>query len=212
MCIFARIFLKEPFKTFHLIAVSVTVVGIGFTVKIDQIFWSLISDEEADDEHKQKGLGLLCGLSGAITCSLSIIVLRRLRNINHTVVLFNLSWVSSIFMICVTYSTSSFKLPECGYDPWLLVLLGVFSFFGQMMLTKALQYEEASTISVTRAALDIILAFILQITVFEHAPDAATFIGAFLVSSAVVLVNLRKYILTLPLDHYLRHWFAFIIE
>jgi len=41
----------------------------------------------------------------------------------------------------------------------MLCLLAVFSFYGQMLLTKALQAEEAGLVSVTRASSEVFYDF-----------------------------------------------------
>lgn len=53
-------------------------------------------------------------------------------------------------------------LPSCGRDRYLMVLLAVFSFAGQILLTMALQTEQAGPVSIARSA-DVVFAFIWQV-------------------------------------------------
>ena len=41
--------------------------------------------------------------------------------------------------------------------------LGILSFYGQMLLTRALQTEEAALVSVTRSASEVFFAFLFQV-------------------------------------------------
>lgn len=188
-----------------------TITGIGFSIRIDKIIMSFTENLEMRQEQGQKGLGLIFGLSSAIFSAASIIVLRKLKHIDQFIITFNLSWVSSIILLVITYSTNNLQLPQSPKDSWLLILITLASFFGQVMLTKSLKYQEASTISVTRAASDIIFAFLFQTMMFSHIPDAYTIVGAILVSMTIVLVNLKIFLKRLPEDHTLRHWFAVIM-
>ncbi|XP_074597858.1 solute carrier family 35 member G1-like [Brevipalpus obovatus] len=208
---FARFFLKEPFTMLHFIGMILTMIGIGFSIRIDKIIMSFTGNVQMRQEQEQKGLGLLFGLSSAIFSASSIITLRKLKQSDQFVITFNLSWVASTILLVITYFTNNLQLPESPHDSWLLVLIALASFFGQIMLTKALHYQEAATISVTRAASDIMFAFLIQTIVFQNMPDLYTIIGALFVSMTIVLVNLKIYISRQPEDHTLRRWFALIM-
>ena len=45
--------------------------------------------------------------------------------------------------------------------------LGILSFYGQMLLTRALQAEEAALVSVTRSASEVFFAFLFQVSIVE---------------------------------------------
>lgn len=213
VCIIARIFLKEYLGLFHFLALGATVLGIGFTAKLDVILGHpLDAYHEKHFDGNTQLIGLGFGMATALVGACGIVVLRKMKEVNHTVVIFNLAWVATIEMTVINYANDSFKMPACGAEPWLLMLVGVFSFFGQLMLTKALSVEEAGIVSVTRSSLDIILAFIFQITIFQKQTDLYTIVGAILVASAVLMVNMRKYILTVHPDHIIRRWFGFLLK
>lgn len=89
--------------------------------------------------------------------------------------------------------------------------VGVTSFFGQMMLTKALQVEEAGVVSMFKSSCDLILAFTYQILFFNHYPDGLTIFGSLLVLSGVLLTAVRKYLITLPKDKPIRQALNFLI-
>lgn len=213
MCVFAHFFLKETCGIFHVIALAITLIGIGFTAKLDVIFGSSFEGElEHGLDPTTQLYGLGCGLAAAIVGSMTFIVLRKMRSVHHSVVLFNFAWVASIEMSIITYFMDGYELPDNNVAPWLLMLIGVFSFYAQLMFTKALQVEEAGIVAMFKSSCDLMLAFIFQICIFGKIPDLCTIIGSLLVSSAVLLTSFRKYLITLPPHHVLRRSFIFILK
>lgn len=91
----------------------------------------------------------------------------------------------------------------CGSDRWLVLALAILSFLGQILLTLALQLEQAGPVALARSS-DIFFAFIWQMIFFKEAPNRYSLIGATLVITSVVLTALRKWLLTLPSDSQLR--------
>lgn len=62
-----------------------------------------------------------------------------------------------------TWTMNELCLPACGHDRYFMVLLAVFSFAGQILLTMALQHEQAGPVAIARSA-DVVFAFIWQVT------------------------------------------------
>lgn len=92
-----------------------------------------------------------------------------------------------------------FRWPHCGMDRFLIVALAVFSFGGQILLTLALQMEQAGPVSIARSS-DIVFAFLWQILFFKEIPNLYSVFGALLVILSVVLSGLRKWAMALPRD------------
>lgn len=78
-----------------------------------------------------------------------------------------------------------------------MVLLAVFSFAGQILLTMALQHEQAGPVAIARSA-DIVFAFIWQVMFFGEIPSFFSILGALLVTCSVLLTGLRKWVESLP--------------
>ncbi|RWS27898.1 transmembrane protein-like protein [Leptotrombidium deliense] len=212
VCIFARIFLKEAFGLFHVIALTVTLVGIGFTSKLGIIFGSNEKSALQGFDRQNEIYGLLSSMGATIVGATAYIFVRKVKGLHHSVILFNFAWVAIIETSIITYALDGFKLPKCGIAPWLLMLLAIFSFYGQFLLTRALQLEEAGLVSVVRAAAEVFFAFLFQILLFKQIPDMYSFIGAFLVTSAVLLTSVRKWVTTLADNHWARNVFAFTLK
>ncbi|XP_015789712.1 solute carrier family 35 member G1-like [Tetranychus urticae] len=213
VCILARVFLKEPCGIFHVIALAVTLLGIAFTAKLNVIFGS--SEEEAADAGIDKTahlLGLAAGMGATLVGSSSYVIVRKVKCLDQSIILFNFAWVAIIESSIITYFQDGIQLPTTVIGTWLLVILTVASFYAQFLLTKALKCEEAGLVSVTRASSEVIFAFLTQIFIFQSMPDWYSYVGAFLVTTAVSLTSIRKYIVTLPKDSIWRRLFAFTLK
>lgn len=185
----AKVFLKEPCGLFHVAAVVVTLVGLGLITKPPVLF-----SGSADFELR----GVLAALSSTVFGASVYIVVRKVKGVHHSVIMFNFGWVAILETTAITLAVARLEPPECGLDRWLLVLLAVFSFAGQILLTRALQLEQAGPVSVVRAAADIVFVFVWQVIFFGEVPDRYTMSGALLVTTCVLLTGLRKWVLSLP--------------
>lgn len=210
VCIFARIFLKESLGLFHLVAVGVTLLGIGFTAKLDVLF-GFTETDQSDANKSNERWGLIYSMAATLVGSSAYILTRKLKDVHSSVILFNFSIVA-IFETCIiTAALDGFKIPDCGIAPWLLTALATLSFYAQLLLTKALQVEEASLVSVTRSSTEVVCAFIFQMAIFHQMPEWTAVVGALLVSTSVVLTSARKWVGTLENGHWARRWLGFTL-
>lgn len=213
VCVFAHFFLHEECGLFHVISLTITIIGIALTAKLDVVFGFTIDDDpHADVTSSNRLIGLLCGLGSALSGSLNFLIVRKIRQVHHLIILANYAWIASFGMSIITYLMDGYNLPDHGSAPWLLMMMGMISFYGQILFTKALQVEEAGIIAVIRSSGELVMAFVFQITIFQQIPDTCTVIGALLVAIAVLFTSLRKYIITLPADHVFRRWFAITLK
>lgn len=185
----ARIFLKEKCGTFQILAIAISVLGVALVSKVP-----LLLMNRTDVYTRESVIGLLASLASVATESGVYIVLRKLHNVNVFIILFNFGIVATIINALLTVAFGSFTMTGCGVQQWLVIAVGVFSFLSQLALTKALELEEAGPVSVLMAAGDIILAFILDMTLFKDTPDLYTIGGTVLVSSSVMLVGFKKWL------------------
>jgi drug/metabolite transporter (DMT)-like permease len=78
VCIFARIFLKEPFGLFHVLALFLTLIGITFTSKIAFIFVSSEEDNiKTEDDNRKRMIGLIISLGATIIGSSIYVIIRK---------------------------------------------------------------------------------------------------------------------------------------
>ncbi|XP_037555243.1 solute carrier family 35 member G1 [Dermacentor silvarum] len=202
----ARIFLKEPCGLFHLVAVLVTLVGLALITKLPLLFGGVAEAESLQTR------GVVAALSSTVFGASVYIVVRRLRDIHHSVIMFNFAWVAILETGAIGLLTTPLVLPRTAFDGGLLFALGAFSFGGQLLLTRALQLEHAGPVSMVRSATDIIFVFAWQVAFFGEAPDCYTVSGAVLVGTCVLFTGLRKWILSLPENSAMRTRMAWLLS
>ncbi|KFM68366.1 Solute carrier family 35 member G1, partial [Stegodyphus mimosarum] len=168
----ARIFLKEKCGASQIFAIAISVVGVALVSKVP-----LLMANRTDVYTKESVIGLLASLGSIATESGVYIVLRKLHNVDVYIILFNFGIVATAVNAFLTAAFGEFTWTVCGIQQGLVIAVGVFSFLSQLTLTKALEMEEAGPVSVLMAAGDIILAFILDMTLFKDTPDAYTIAG-----------------------------------
>lgn len=130
---------------------------------------------------------------GAVAAAFTLVVLRKIGKSAH----YYLSvWYYAVigFIECViTVSIlGEWKLPSCGRDRWMLVLIAVLGIAGQAFLTKALQIEKAGPVALMRTV-DVVLAFIFQFIFFSHAPTWWSLGGALCIVASTSGTALRKW-------------------
>lgn len=201
--IFARIFLKEACGIFQGIIVILTLLGVFLITKMPLVIAAGIS-------YKREQIwGIVAAVTSTLFGAGVYIVLRKLKDVHHSVVMFNFGWIA-VFETLIITSIFGFDIPKCGLNQRLIVLLGIFSFCGQCLMTMALQCENAAPVAVCRAAIDIILAFFWQILFFNEIPDAYSISGTILVSCCILMIGIRKWMLSLPEDSESRKRFSFV--
>ncbi|XP_028893735.1 solute carrier family 35 member G1 isoform X2 [Zeugodacus cucurbitae] len=171
VAIFARVFLKEHCSLFN-----ITERFSGKTYDI----W-----------------GPVAAISSTLFGANVYILLRALKGLHFSVIMTNFGAFALVYTFIVCGSIGALCWPACGRDRWLVVVLGIFSFLGQILLTLSLQMEQAGPVAIARCA-DIVFAFIWQIMFFGETPTGFSLLGALLVVSSVILTALKKWALSLP--------------
>ena len=191
----ARIFLKEPCGIFQSVTVFITVVGIILTTKIPQKLSGQSLSYSSESIY-----GLLAAVGSLLFSTCRFIVIRKIKSVHHSIIMFNFGLVAIIETATLTAIIGNFGWHDCGLQNFLIIVLGIVSFAGQTLLTMALQCELAGPVSTMRAASDIVLAFVWQTVLFHNIPDVFSSVGAVLVGASVILVGLRKWVSALPDD------------
>lgn len=66
-----------------------------------------------------------------------------------------------IEMVMIDYFFYDIQLPTTGYTPYLIFLIGILSFYAQLLLTRAIQIEEAGVVSVVRTSSEVMCEIVL---------------------------------------------------
>lgn len=182
--IFACLCLGEVCCWFDVSMIALTLVGVLLVSKPSFSFistgtWTGI-------------VGTICGLIAAMLTALAFIVLRQLKQVHYSVTVFWFSSVLAMFGAVLTVALDGFTLPRSLSSIGECIGIGFCGFMGQILLTKALQSENALPIAVTRT-FDIVLAFFYQITLLHDTPDWYSYLGSVLVVSCVLLTAFRRW-------------------
>ncbi|XP_065354653.1 solute carrier family 35 member G1 [Calliphora vicina] len=212
VAIFARVFLKEHCSLFNVVTIVLTLVGVVLITRPPFIFGDAAPSLEAERyEGKNYDIwGPVAAISSTLFGANVYILLRALKGLHFSVIMTNFGAFALIYTLVVCGSIGAICWPACGRDRWLVVILGIFSFLGQILLTLSLQMEQAGPVAIARCA-DIVFAFIWQMIFFGETPTFYSLMGALLVVSSVILAALKKWALSLPRESTIRKRLRYLI-
>lgn len=215
VAIFARIFLNEQCSLFNIVTIVLTLMGVILITRPPFIFHDA-KDFSMDMQNQFYGnqtydiWGPIAAISSTLFGANVYILLRALKSLHFSVIMTNFGTFASIYSLIICMLMGVTCWPACSRDRWLVVVLGLFSFLGQILLTMSLQMEQAGPVAVARCA-DIVFAFIWQTIFFEETPKGYSLLGALLVVSSVVLIAFKKWALSLPRESLARQRLRYII-
>lgn len=130
---------------------------------------------------------------GAIAAAFTFVVLRKIGKSAHYYLSVWYYAVIGLIECIITVSVlGEWKIPFCGRDRWMLMLIAVLGIAGQTFLTKALQIEKAGPVALMRTV-DVLLAFIFQFIFFNRTPTLWSLGGALCVVASTSGVAFRKW-------------------
>lgn len=201
VAIFARIFLKEPCGLFHYFTLFLTMLGVLLITRPPFLF--------GQSTKHNSILGSLAALLSTVFAAIVYIVLRALKNLHFSVIMVCFATYSIFQTSGMAWATGNLCWPKCGSERLLVITLGLFSFFGQILITIAAQIEEAGLVAIARTV-DVVFAFVWQIIFFNEMPNIFSIVGAVLVTSSVVLIGLRKWMMSMPSSSNIRKKLGFL--
>jgi drug/metabolite transporter (DMT)-like permease len=178
LTVLAMVFLGERIHRFRWTALGIGFLGVVITIGPHLSF-----------AHGTSA-GVLLALINAVFSAIAMMFLRSMSSGEHAITI--TFYFSLTFMICAGLTAiQGWPMPTPAQ--WLLIVLaGVFGVFGQLLMTYAYRYAEASTI----APLDysnMILAVILGYAFFDEIPSLSVWIGAPLIVGAGLIILWREY-------------------
>ena len=161
--IFALILLKEKIKPIQWFLFLIAFVGVviikGFGNNINYS-------------------GLIFVLLSAISLGLILVIIRKIGNREHPLVIINYFMVMA-FLFGGIMSLNNWKNPNV--NEWLLLLnLGVFGYVGQLYMTKAFQSNETNVVAPLKY-LEIIFTIIIGMSWFKETYNSYTLLGVTLI-------------------------------
>lgn len=187
----AWIFLKERCTIWDCVFTVFTLTGVVLIARPPFIFGENPRGIEGNYTNHIKGT--IAAFAGAIGAAFTFVVLRKIgKSVHYYLSVWYYAVIGFIECIITVSVLGEWKLPFCGRDRWLLMLIAVLGIAGQTFLTKALQIEKAGPVALMRTV-DVVLAFIFQFIFFNRAPTLWSLGGALCVVASTSGVALRKW-------------------
>jgi drug/metabolite transporter (DMT)-like permease len=186
--IFAFIFLKEALSRKAWIGIFIGFIGILFITKFT-----------GENLSKADWLGILSGVGAALAYT-SIRELKRFYDVRVIVLSFVIvgTLFPLVFMLVAQFYTneqfdfliSPFVMPS-GIEWLYIVLLGIFSTFAQLFMTKAYSVTKAGIIGAIGYS-TIVFSIVIGMLLGDLFPDIYTSIGIVLIITSGILVSKNK--------------------
>lgn len=187
----AWIFLKERCTIWDCVFTVFTVTGVILIARPPFIFGEQLHGIEGDYTNHVKGA--IAAFAGAIAAAFTLVVLRKIgKSVHYYLSVWYYAVIGFIECIITVSVLGEWKIPSCGRDRWMLILMALLGIAGQSFLTKALQNEKAGPVALMRT-LDVVLAFIFQFIFFNQAPTLLSLGGALCIVASTSGVALRKW-------------------
>jgi drug/metabolite transporter (DMT)-like permease len=176
-------FLKESIQRSTMICIAFSLVGLFAMVQ---------ANAEGNSVEELPLFSVLIALCGAFCSSIAYVIVRKLsRSEDSSVIIFYFPVValpiSSVLML------SDFVLPSL-FMTVMLVLVGIFTQFGQYGLTKAMQTQAAGKAS-AYSYVQIVFSALLGVWFFNEIPSVWTYLGGGLIVTGALINVFGKQLL-----------------
>ncbi|KAI1886874.1 hypothetical protein AGOR_G00200280 [Albula goreensis] len=189
--VLAWIFLKEKCTVWDFVFTIFTLAGVILIARPPFLFGSRVSGIEGDYTNHVKGT--IAAFTGAVGAACTFVVLRKMgKSVHYYLSVWYYAVIGLIECVIALFVIDEWTIPFCGWDRWILMLIGVLGIAGQTFLTKALQLEKAGPVALMRT-IDVVLAFIFQFLFLNRKPTWWSLGGALCVISSTSGVALRKW-------------------
>ena len=177
--LFAAIWLGEKTSARTVVAAVLSMAGVILIAQPSFLF--------GDQHAPGLGLAYLAAMLGAVGSASVYVIIRKLRNSDHElVVVFYFPLVGTPLSIPGMWQTALWPTPL----EWLLLIgLGVCVQIAQVNMTKGLHRESASR-ATSVSYIQIVLAFVWGMLLFNEYPNAWGVAGALLITLSVLWVAL----------------------
>ncbi|KAI3365258.1 hypothetical protein L3Q82_010350, partial [Scortum barcoo] len=187
----AWVFLKERCTIWDCVFTVFTLTGVILIARPPFLFGEHLRGIEGNYTNHIKGT--IAAFVGAIGAAFTFVVLRKIgKSVHYYLSVWYYAVIGFIECIITISVLGEWKLPFCGRDRWMLVLIAILGIAGQTFLTKALQIEKAGPVALMRT-IDVVLAFIFQFIFFNHAPTLWSLGGALCVVASTSGVAFKKW-------------------
>lgn len=167
--VFALLFIREKIKTIQWIYFGLALLGVfmlkGFDTRIDSVSFAL-------------------GVLGAVFAGLVYVLIRRIGQTEHSMVIVNYFMLSATVLGGITM-IPYWKTPSLS-ELFLLIVMGGIGYFGQIYMTKAFQLEEVNRVAPIKYT-ELIYSLIIGLVWFGEVYTIISFLGILLIFIAMML-------------------------
>ncbi|MEM6637026.1 MAG: DMT family transporter [Pseudomonadota bacterium] len=181
--VLALIFLNERIRLVRIGAVGMGLAGVLV------ILWPRLSAFSGENNDPALTIGALIVLAGAFCAAMAQVLVRKLVETEETsaIVFWFSVTASSLSLLSLPFG---WVVPSYGVAG-MLVMAGLIGGVGQILLTSAYRYGDASIIAPFEYA-SILFAVVIGLVFFEETPARTTLAGAALVIAAGGLIIWRE--------------------
>lgn len=186
--VFAAMFLNEEVRAFRLFAVALGMVGVMVVLAPRLTLLSGPTVESA------AALGAMLVLMGAVCAALAQIYVRKLVQTEQTsaIVFFFSLTATGLSLLTLPFG---WVIPS-PFEAALLIIAGLLGGLGQIFLTSAYRFADASVVAPFDYA-SMLFAILIGYFIFDEVPTVQMLIGAGLVILAGVMIIWREHALGL---------------
>ncbi|KAH7960346.1 hypothetical protein HPB49_018796 [Dermacentor silvarum] len=201
----ASLFLAEPCHWTQGAAVALSILGITLVVKPP--FLANAGVTFTKDQY----IGIAYGLSHTVLNGVTTVCIRAIKGVSRSVVVFHYGCLSMLLVSIVSIAMGRLKIFYDGSQIGYLLLISHLTFAVQMFLTKALQIENASVVTIVKTSSDVIFGFVMQAVFLNVYPDLFSMFGGTFVLVGVVIIGMRKIAQAAAPDTMLRRRLRFLL-
>lgn len=186
--IFAAMFLGEKVGVFRLSTVALGMAGVIVILR------PRLSVFGGDTVATSEAVGAILVLMGAFCAALAQIYIRKMVATERTAAIV---FYFSLTATCLSLLTLPFgwAMPSSS-QATMLVVAGLIGGAGQIFLTSAYRFADASVVAPFDYA-SMLLALLIGYAIFDEVPTATMLLGAAIVVTAGILIILREHALGL---------------
>ncbi|XP_054166206.1 solute carrier family 35 member G1-like [Oppia nitens] len=187
VAIFAYFMLRELLSWLQAVAGLVTLVGVVVIAQPEFIFGS-----QADTVYDQRLLGTVLAVVSSLSGAFSMITLRKLKSTPVPVIVMWYALVVIVVTLIILFALDALVMPWGWYTWGLLIGVGVFGVGDQYFVSKAMQYENAGPVSVTRT-LTVVMTFVWEAVILGETIEWLSLLGATIITSCILLLAVDKW-------------------
>uniref|UniRef100_A0A1A8FP62 Solute carrier family 35 member G1 n=1 Tax=Nothobranchius korthausae TaxID=1143690 RepID=A0A1A8FP62_9TELE len=187
----AWIFLKEKCTIWDCVFTVFTITGVILIARPPFLFGEHPAGIEGNYANHVKGA--IAAFTGAFAAAFTFVILRKMgKSVHYYLSVWYYAVVGFIESVIAVSILGEWKIPNCGRDRWIMMLIAILGIVGQTFLTKALQIEKAGPVALVRTV-DVVLAFFFQFIFFNQALTWWSLGGALCVVVSTSGVAVRKW-------------------